>query len=102
MARSCTQPTPTRPEGIQPMNEPTADTTTDDSWRARARDRMRPMKARALAELLMKTPDAVVLVDTVTPDCAVFPLDGGEGLAAATGVTLLESGELVIRSDEGD
>jgi hypothetical protein len=36
------------------------DTVTDDSWRARARDRVRPMKARALAELLMRTPDAYV------------------------------------------
>ena len=50
----------------------------------------------------MRDPDAVVLVDTVTLDCAVFPVDGGEGLAAATGVTKLESRELVIRSDAGD
>jgi hypothetical protein len=73
----------------------------DDSWRARARDRMRPMTARALAELLMRDPDAVILVDTVTPDCAVFPVDGGKGVAAATGLTPLETGELVIRSDDG-
>src|SRR5688572_19545112 len=39
---------------------------------------------------------------TATPDLAVFPVNGADALAAATGVTVLESGELVIRSDEGD
>jgi|KBSSwiStaDraftv2_1062776.scaffolds.fasta_scaffold1372359_1 hypothetical protein len=66
--------------------------------RARARDRVRPMKARVLAEILMRTPDAVVLVDTVTPGRSVYPVD--EQLAAATRVVQLESGELLIASDD--
>jgi hypothetical protein len=77
-------------------------TDTDDSWRARARDRMRPMKARALAELLMKTPDAFVLVDAAVPDSAVFPAGAAhEHIAVATRVITLSPTELLICSDEG-
>ena len=64
------------------------------SWRARARDAMRPLTAGALAELLMKDPDAVVLVDTVTPHDAVS-LAGDDHLAAAMRVVALGDGRAV-------
>ena len=82
------------------MNGPAADTAIDDAWRARARDRMRPLKARALAELLMKTPDAIVL-DAAAPDSAVFPAGADhEHIAAATRLVNLSPTEVLIWSDE--
>lgn len=76
--------------------------TLDDSWRARARDRMRPMKARALAELLMKMPDAFVLVDAAVPDSAVYPAGAAhEQIAVATRLVTLSATKVLICSDEG-
>jgi hypothetical protein len=75
----------------------------DDSWRARARDRMRPMTVGALIELLRKEdPAAAVLVDCAVPDNAVFPAGADhEHVAAATRVITLSPTELLICSDEG-
>ena len=63
---------------------------------------MRPLKARALAELLMKTPDAYVLVDggTRVARCS-RPAPEHEHIAAATRVINLSPTELLICSDEG-
>ena len=84
------------------MNEAMADSETDDSWRARARDRMRPMTVGKLIDLLRKEdPAAYVLVDAAVPDSAVFPAGGGhEHIAVATRVITLSATELLICSDE--
>jgi hypothetical protein len=74
---------------------------TDDSWRARARDRMRPLTVgQLIAKLAKLDAGAVVLTDCVLIENADYPVQDGEGLAAATRVVQLESGEVLIATDE--
>ena len=63
---------------------------------------MRPLKARELVELLMKTPDAYVLVDAAVPVSAVYPAGAEhEHIAVATRLVMLSATEVLICSDEG-
>lgn len=72
----------------------------DDSWRAKAQQRVKPMTVANLIERLRReNPEAVAAVD-VLADYAVHPL--GDGLCAATGVSALDDGTVLIRIGEGD